>query len=124
MNAKLEQGAAASPADIVKYVLALLVVLAGLFGFYWFSGLPGPLRGLLLAGAWVIGAGIFAFTPRGRMAIEFLSESRFELRKVVWPTRQETIRSTGVIIVVVIIISLLLALIDFILSSAVRWLLG
>lgn len=124
MNAKLEQGAAASPADIAKYVMAVLAVLAGVVGFYWFSALPGPLRGLLLIGTLVAAAAIFAFTARGRLVIEFLSESRFELRKVVWPTRNETVRATGVIMLVVVLLSLILALIDLILSSAVRWLLG
>jgi preprotein translocase subunit SecE len=125
MNAKVEQSAqAASPGDIVKYVLAGLIAVAGVVGFYWFAEWPGPLRGLLPVLA-VIVAGIVCLpTAKGRQAREFLSETRFELRKVVWPTRQETLRSTGVILVVVIIISLLIALIDFFISSFIGWLLG
>jgi preprotein translocase subunit SecE len=124
MNVKVEQTAATSPADVVKYVLAAAIALAGIVGFYWFADWPGPLRGVLVAVAIVAGFAVFAFTARGRAAIEFLSESRFELRKVVWPTREETLRSTGVIAVVVVIISLILGLIDLIVSSVVRWLLG
>ena len=55
---------------------------------------------------------------------EFIRQVKAETAKVVWPTRQDTIRSTGLIIVVVIIISILLAIIDFILASSVRALLG
>lgn len=124
MNVKVEQTAATSPVDVVKYVLAAAIALAGIVGFYWFADWPGPLRGVLVAVAIVAGFAVFAFTARGRAAIEFLSESRFELRKVVWPTREETLRSTGVIAVVVVIISLILGLIDLIVSSVVRWLLG
>lgn len=124
MNTKAEQGTSATPADIAKYVAAALLALAGMVGFYWFSDWPSALRGTLVAVGLVAGAVVFAFTERGRATAEFLSESRFELRKVVWPTRQDTMRSTGLIVVVVILISLLLALIDFILSNIVRALLG
>ncbi len=124
MNTKAEQGASATPADIARYVAAALLALAGLVGFYWFADWPAALRGVLVAVGLVAGGAVFAFTERGRAAGEFLSESRFELRKVVWPTRQDTMRSTGLIVVVVILISLLLALIDFILSNIVRALLG
>lgn len=124
MNAKLEQGASATPADIAKYTLSALIVLAGLVGFYWFSEWPGALRGALIGVSLAAAAGIFVLTERGRAALEFLSESQFELRKVVWPTREDTIRSTGLIIVVVILISLLLGLIDFFLAGGIRWLLG
>jgi preprotein translocase subunit SecE len=124
MNAKLEQGAPATPADIAKYTLAALIVLAGLVGFYWFADWPGALRGALVGVSLAIAGVVFVLTERGRATMEFLSETRFELRKVIWPTREDTLRSTGLIVVVVIIISLLLGFIDFLVSHAVRYLLG
>jgi preprotein translocase subunit SecE len=124
MNAKVDQDQGASPADKLKYAIAALVVLAGVVGFYWFADYPGAVRGAGLFLALVVAGVVFAFTERGRALGEFLSESRFELRKVIWPTRQETLRSTGLIIVVVIIISLMLMVIDFFLASGVRALLG
>jgi len=60
---------------------------------------------------------------KGAQTREFLSESRFELRKVVWPTRQETMRMTLVIFVVVVLISLLLAGFDWVIKGAVKLLL-
>ena len=60
-----------------------------------------------------------AFTGPGRATREYLSESQFELRKVVWPTREVTLRTTLVVIIVVIILSLLLGLIDVILKWVV-----
>lgn len=124
MNAKVERDGGTTPTDKLKYAISVLIVVAGIAGFYWFSEWPAPLRGAGLFGALVVAAVISAFTSGGRAFGEYLSESRFELRKVVWPTRPETLRSTGVIIVVVIVISLLLALIDFILANSVRALLG
>ena len=130
MNSKTNQPATAtSSADIVKYVIAALLVLGGLFVWFWFStpanaaglGDWGPqLRGLAVAAGLAAGVGVFLTSAKGRDAREFLSESRFELRKVVWPTRQETNRMTWVVIAVVIIISLVLAGFDFIVKWAIE----
>jgi preprotein translocase subunit SecE len=72
----------------------------------------------------VLAGVVGAATHTGRSLRVFISESQFELRKVVWPTREETLRTTAVIGVVVIIISLILGLIDLILKWVVMdWLL-
>ncbi|MFA1289573.1 preprotein translocase subunit SecE [Xanthomonas axonopodis pv. nakataecorchori] len=134
MNSKIEPSkSASSSADVVKYVVSAALVVAGLFVWFWFSA---PERATQL-GAWtpqlralavIVGlvAGAFAFlgTGKGRETREFLSESRFELRKVVWPTRQEAIRTTWVVIVVVIILSLLLGGFDFVIQKLTQWFLA
>jgi preprotein translocase subunit SecE len=67
---------------------------------------------------------IAAFTAPGRRMRGFVAETQFEMRKVVWPTRDETLKTTGIIILVVIALSLLLGLIDLILKSVILdWLL-
>ncbi len=124
MNANAKQASmATSGADIAKYALAVLLLVAGLVG-YWFAPWPTPLRALLVAGGLIAGLAVFATTAAGKVALEFFAEARFELRKVVWPTREASIRTTGVIIVVIVIMSLILALIDFVLGSVVGKLLG
>ena len=111
--------------DIVKYVVALLLVAAGLFAFYWFDGQwPTGVRVLAVVVGLLAGVGVFMLTAKGAETREFLSESRFELRKVVWPTRQETNRTTGVVIIAVIIISLILAAFDWVIQLVVKYLLG
>ena len=124
MNSKVEQARAASPVDIVKYALALALVVAGVFGFYWFADWAVGLRGLLVIGGLVAGTLVFLSSFKGVQTREFLAESRFELRKVVWPTRQEASRATMMIIIAVIVISLLLAGFDLLIQWAVQWLLG
>ena len=125
MNTKVEQAEqAVSAADVAKYVLALALVAGGIFAFYWFSQWPGPVRALVAAAGVVLGAVVMAFTAKGRQTRGFVSESLFELRKVVWPTRQETLRITGVILVVVVIVSLILSGFDFVISWLIRLLLG
>jgi len=72
----------------------------------------------------VISLAIASFTALGRRVRNYIAESQFEMRKVVWPTRDETLKTTGIIIVVVIILSLMLGLIDLILKSVILdWLL-
>ena len=132
MNSKTNPASPASGGDIVKYVIAALLVLGGLFVWYWFStpanaarlGDWAPqLRGLAVVAGLVAGTGVFLVSSKGREAREFLSESRFELRKVIWPTRQETIRTTIMVAIVVVVISLLLGVIDFFLSGGIKLLL-
>jgi|SRR5690606_19289217 len=124
MNAKVEQSNGNSGIDVAKLSLAVLLIVAGLVGFYYFADRwSTAVRAIGLIGVLVAAGFVAAATHSGRSFRVFLAESQFELRKVVWPTREETLRTTGVIIVVVIIISLILGLIDLILKWVVMdWL--
>ncbi|MDH5822115.1 preprotein translocase subunit SecE [Luteimonas sp. RD2P54] len=120
MNSRVEQPRGATSGDIVKYALALLLVVAGVFAFYWFDGQwPGPVRVIAVAAGVAAGAVVFLTSGKGAETREFLSETRFELRKVVWPTRQEAVRMSWIVIIAVVIISLILAAFD----SVIQWLL-
>lgn len=127
MNTKAEQPKGTNAADVGKLILAGVVLAAGIFAYSWFGrdgGIPSSVRLIGVLAALVISLAIAAFTALGRRVRNFLAESQFEMRKVVWPTRDETIKTTGIIIVVVIILSLLLGLIDLILKSVILdWLL-
>ncbi len=125
MNSRVEQSGSASAGDIVKYALAVALLVGGVFAFYWFDGQwPSVARvGAVIAGV-VGGVAVFMATAKGRETREFLVESRFELRKVVWPTRQEAMRMTWVVVIVVIIIALLLAGFDTVIQWLVKLFLG
>ena len=111
--------------DIAKYVLAILLAVDGLVAFYWFENQwPTGVRALAVVAGLVLGALVFMVTAKGAQTREFLSESRFELRKVVWPTRQETTRTMWVVVAAVIIISLILAAFDWVIQLGVKFLLG
>jgi len=123
LNSKVEHSktAATSATDIAKYAVAIALVLAGLVAWWWFNGQwATPLRSLAVAAGLVLGGLVFLTTAKGRDTREFLSESRFEMRKVVWPTRQEAMRTTWVVIVVVIILSLILAGFDFAIKALIE----
>lgn len=127
MNTKAEQPKGTNAADIGKLTLAALVLVAGIVAYSWFGrdgNISSSVRMLGMLAALVISLAIAAFTALGRRVRNFLAESQFEMRKVVWPTKDETLKTTGVIILVVIALSLLLGLIDLILSSVILdWLL-
>ena len=127
MNTKAEQPKGTNAADIGKLVLAGLVLVAGIVSYSWFGNSGNIPSSVLLLGvlaALVISLAIASFTALGRRVRNYIAESQFEMRKVVWPTRDETLKTTGIIIVVVIVLSLLLGLIDLILKSVILdWLL-
>ena len=114
MNSKVEQSKAGTPAaDIAKYVLALALVVGGLVAWWWFNGQwATPLRSLAVVAGLVLGALVFLQTGKGRDTREFLAESRFELRKVVWPTRKEAMQMTGYVFAFVFLMALFLWLTD------------
>src|ERR1700722_115469 len=119
MNAKVEVTGGNSAADVAKLTVAILVIAAGVVAYYWYNDLPSWQRLFILLGGIVGGGAIGYFTRSGHALRDYLSESVFELRKVVWPTRQETLQTTVVIMVVVVILSILLGLIDLFLNWAI-----
>ena len=125
MNAKVDQRADAITAtDIAKLVAALVLLLAGIAAYYFLPHVPHALR-ILGVFAAVIGAlAIAAFTAPGRGMRSFLRESQFEMRKVTWPTREETVRTTLVVALVTVVVAVVLGLIDLLLKSVILdWLL-
>ena len=125
MNSKasnVTNGTGPSAGDLAKYALAVVVAVAGMAGFYYLPW-PTPVRALVVAAGYIAALAIVALTSVGLRGREFLSESLFELRKVVWPTRQEATRITVVVLIVVVIISLILAGFDFVISWLVKLLL-
>ncbi len=103
--------------DKVKLALAVLIMGAGVYGYYQLPTLMGQevsilLRVGLLLVSLVVAIGIAATSAQGAALIEFSKGSRTELRKMVWPTRQETIQTTMIVLVMVVIVAIFLWLID------------
>lgn len=113
-----------SVADTIKLVLALLVLLAGIAGFYYYAQYPLLYRVLGVLAAVGVGAGIAATTVKGKGLISFLGMSRSEVRKMVWPTRAETMQTTLMVFVLVVILAIFLWLVDMLLGYGVKSLLS
>ena len=119
MNAKAETIGSNKTADAGLLTLAVLIVVAGVAAYYLLPHVASLWRTLIVVGAIVVACGVAWFTTPGRGLRSYLRETQFEMRKVVWPTREETIRTTLVVIVVVILLSIILGLIDIILKWAI-----
>ena len=124
MSTKTEAGKS-SFADTFVLLVSALVVVAGIYGFYYFEeAVIAPVRALGLVA--VVGLAIFlmALTAKGKTLIDFIKDADIERRKVVWPTRQETIQTTIIVFVVVIIVGIMLFLIDMFFGWGIRALIG
>ncbi len=110
--------------DLVKLVVAGLIVIAAVVGFYIFDEQSTPLRVVGLLVLTGVAAWVGLQTASGRKLWSFLQEAQFEVRKVVWPTRQETLQTTLLVMVVVIVVALILWGLDSVLGWAIRQLIG
>ena len=110
--------------DTVKLLLAIALLIAGIAGFYYFSSYALVFRvfGILaVAGASI---GLAFTTTVGETVWGFIKESKTEVRKVIWPTRQETMQATMLVVALVFIVGLLLWLMDMFLFWGVGLLTG
>ena len=110
--------------DLVKLVIAGLIVISAIIGFYVFDDQSTPLRVAGLLAATGIAAWIGLQTEPGRRFWAFLQDAQLEVRKVVWPTRPETMQTTLLVIGVVILAALILWGLDAVLGWAIRLLIG
>jgi preprotein translocase subunit SecE len=124
MNAKTEMPAGASALDSVKLVLSAALLLGGLVGYYWFVDASVVLRAVGVVLSVALALAVFFTTARGRDLWRFIQTSRVELRKVVWPTRQETFQTTMAVIIFVIIMGVFFWGLDMFLLWATRILTG
>jgi len=122
MSTQVESSA--SVGDVVKQVFSIVFVIAGLAGFYYFSEYPLLYRVLSLVVIVLIAMGLMLTTQVGQGFWTFALESKQEVRKVVWPTRQETIRTTLLVFAMVLIVGVILWLLDMFLFWGVRLLTG
>jgi preprotein translocase subunit SecE len=113
-----------SPMDTAKLALALTILVGSVVGFYYFAELSKLMRVGGIIAAVGIALMISLQTAKGRGLAGFVKEAQIEVRKVVWPTRQETVQTTLVVIVVVIIIAIFLWLLDMGLGAIVSTAMG
>lgn len=122
MNVSAEAGGA--NLDIAKLAAAALLLIGGIFAFYYFAAYSALLRVIGLLAISGGAAAIALQTQPGRRLWQFVSDARMEVRKVVWPTRQETVQTTLVVMVMVIIVGIVLWLFDMVLMGILRFLTG
>ncbi len=110
MNAKVETEG--SGLDTVKLVASIALLAGAVVAFYYFSDRSLLLRVLGLLAVTGVSLGIMATTAVGARTMGYFSETRAEVRKMVWPTRQETMQTALIVFAMVIILGIMLWLMD------------
>ena len=122
MNTQAE--APTSIADVVKQVFSVIFLIAGVAAFYYFSEVQLLYRVLGIVVVVLVALGLMLTTALGQGIWSFVLESKLEVRKVVWPTRDETTRTTMLVFAMVFIVGFVLWLLDMFLFWGVRLLTG
>ena len=100
-------------AERIKIVVAALIAAGGMFAFYALvDRQPLVVRILVLAAALGAAVGVMWFTEAGKTFLAFARESWEEAKRVVWPTRKETLQTTGVVFLFVFTMALFLWIVD------------
>ncbi len=110
--------------DSIKLLVALAIVIGGIAGFYYFAEHSLLYRVLGLLALAVVALLVVFSTAQGKRLLGFIGESRTEVRKVIWPSKQETTQTTLIVVVVVFIVGIILWLLDMFLFWGVRLLTG
>lgn len=117
MSAKAESQRSAF--DVVKLIVAVLLVVAGIAGFYVYSEESQLYRILGLVAVVLLAAGVALSTASGKGLLAFMKNARTEVRKMVWPTRIETMQTTLMVIVIVILLAIFLWFVDMLLGLGI-----
>lgn len=115
---------AASRFDAVKWTVALVLVALAVAGNIYFAQTPLLYRVLgviIVAGLGVV---IGFTTSKGRDLLDLARNAKKEIQRVVWPTRQETVQTTAIVMVAVLVVGLVLWLIDTLLGWGVSGIIG
>ena len=110
--------------DVVKQVLSIILVAAGMAAFYHFSDYSLLYRVLGLVVVVMAALGLVLSTALGKNVWNFVLESKQEVRRVVWPTREETMKTTWMVVLMVFLVGLGLWGIDTVLFFGIRFLTG
>lgn len=108
----------------IKTVFAVALIVAGISGFYLLGNLPTVVRLLLILAGLGAAIAVMRTTPTGQEAYAFLKDAIAEARKVVWPSRKETIQTTGIVFALVLVMAIILWIVDFSLLWALQFIMG
>jgi len=106
-------------------LVSIIMLLGGISAYYLYQDLAiTPIRVTALIAVTLLASWVAAQTQKGGAFFRFLKEADIERRKVIWPTHQEAVQTSLMVIIVTIIISLFLSVVDWALGTLVRNLLG
>jgi preprotein translocase subunit SecE len=122
--AEVQAPEGASAKDNALMILAIVALLAGVVAFYWYEEDPLAFRLAMVGSGLVVAVGLAWVSWYGREFWQFAQAARVELRKVVWPEREDTVRTTVLVIVFASLMGLFFWVLDLILTWLIRLLTG
>ena len=122
--AEVQSPAGASAKDTALMMMSIVLLLAGIVAFYWFDELALFFRVAMVIAGLAAAAGLMWFSWYGREFWQFAQAARVELRKVVWPDRDETVKTTYVVFGFAIVMGLFFWFLDMGLTYLTRLLGG
>jgi preprotein translocase subunit SecE len=123
MSEKAEQNPAGA-LDTVKWIIATVLVALAIWGNSYYADISPLYRALAIVAVAVVAGFVALQTEQGRAFNQLRKDAMIELRKVVWPTRQETVQTTLIVLVFVVIVALILFMFDWVLKGLVSWVIG
>jgi preprotein translocase subunit SecE len=122
--AEVQATEGASAKDNALMILSIVALLAGVVAFYWYDEDPLALRLAMVGTGVAVAVGLVWVSWYGREFWQFAQAARVELRKVVWPEREDTVRTTVLVIVFASLMGLFFWVLDLILTWLIRLLTG
>lgn len=110
--------------DKIKLAVAALLVVAGVAGYYYLADSMLIVRVLCVVAGVLAAAGVAWTSAPGKLFYAFAQESVTETKKVVWPTRKETVQTTGIVMAFVVVMAVFLWIVDGSLVWMVRVMMG
>ncbi|MHB1230285.1 MAG: preprotein translocase subunit SecE [Halothiobacillus sp. 20-54-6] len=124
MSEKTIEPSASSGLESAKIGLAIILLVGGIAAFYLLDKQPLFMRVGALLAALLAAVGVMYMTAVGKSIWQFAFDSRVEVRKMVWPTRQETTQTTLVVVLLIVVIGLFMWGVDSLLAWIVRSIAG
>ncbi|QBH98107.1 preprotein translocase subunit SecE [Limnobaculum zhutongyuii] len=124
MSANTEAQAGGRGLEIVKWLIVAALLIAAIVGNYIYRGYSLPIRAIAVVAIIGIAFVIALFTVKGKATVEFARAARIEMKKVIWPTRQEALQTTLIVAAVTVVMSLILWGLDGILVRLVSFITG
>lgn len=110
--------------DKIKLLLSALLLVTGIAGFYLLADKALVLRILAVLAGFGAAIAVLWTTAQGQNSLGFIGDSIAEAKKVVWPTRKETIQTTVAVFLLVLVMAAFLAVVDIGFAYMVQWLMG
>lgn len=124
MNANSELHKHGRSLEIIKWLLVFVLLAVAIVGNTLYRDVTLPLRALGVLVLLAIAGGLALLTSQGKQTVEFAREARIEMRKVIWPTRQEALQTTLIVAAVTAVVSLIIWGLDGVLVRLVSFITG